>query len=140
MHAVTYPHEVDFGDGQFKIIIEALVSPVEYLPNYAEYELRYIARDNGICADVKSEAWNSDFKALIEAFEAILKEFQPGASRKVEFSHGVFSIAIETGSHGPINLLISLRPDPYFNTTFTFEMTIQQEHVKHLIHEINVLV
>ena len=139
MNSFTGPYEIVFVEGQFKIVVEAIMNPGTDLPGHAEYELRYIAHDHGISADVKSEAWNIDFRELSKTFETILKEFLPGASRKVDFSHGVFSITMTTESRGPLNLHISLRPDPWLATVFTFETAIQQEDAKRLIREMNTL-
>jgi hypothetical protein len=134
----TEPQEIDFGNGSFKIVVEP-AQPLDYLPEFTEYPVHYIAHDSGISADIVSEAWNSDFYALITAFTAILDEFEPGTSWNVNLSHGVFSLVITTSSRGPLDLLISLHPDLTLQTVFTFEMRIEQEQAKRIVQELNAL-
>lgn len=104
---LTSPIELIFGDGKsFKIIVDAIVSPIEDSPKYYEYSVRYQAHDLGITADIASEAFGIDFQSLRQALQEILNEFRPGSSRVVDFTHGVVSFSIETASRGWLDMLV----------------------------------
>ncbi len=134
------PYVIDFAnDGSFLITIEKLVSPASDYLQWAEYAVHYHASALGIIANITSEAFDTDFGALSAALQAVIDEFKPGAKRIIEFSHAVTAIIIKTNSIGKLDILISLRPDLYSITVFTFDLVMEQENAKRLIRDIGVL-